>query len=983
MADKDRQEAIDALLRRGAQLPDESESFDAGLQTTPAEQNPEPKSSRYELHELLGSGSMGQVHRAYDRRLHRTVAVKLLKSEDPALLQQFLREARIQARVEHEHICKVYDTGTMESGRPFIAMQYVAGEPLRSAAQRMSLEQKILLMKEVAEAVHAAHQAGLIHRDLKPGNILVEPREDGGWKPCVLDFGLARDQEAPGITTTGMLLGTPAYMSPEQARGDVRNLDRRTDVYSLGASLYELLAGKPPLTGATRIEVLTRILQEDPPALRKIQPSTPQDVETIVMKCLQKEPSRRYDSARALAEDLSRYLAGEPILARPADWKYLLLKKAKKHKAAVAIAAIALVSILILGTLWFRERWMAAEHARAAQVFGQEVERLNGFLRFSYTLPLHDLTREKALVRQKMTWIESQMRSAAAFEDAGHFALGSAHLALHEYREARSHLEAAWNHGYRSPEVAYALGQTLGALYQKGLSEDPDNKADLVRQYRDPALAYLKTSRNIPGESPEYVEGLIALYEGKYETALLKARTAFQQTPGFYEGKKLEADVYLTSGTERRWNGEFDLALKDLEKAGEAYRSALEIGRSDPSLLLGLCGQSLRQMEAVLLLHQQLPDFQPVLAACDRVLQADPENAAAYYKKSEIYHRVGEYRMNHGEQFLPLFRNAITMGEQAMRLDPGNASYFETMGLAYWRMGTYEADHGLDASRSLSQAVTVSEKAARMNPKQPEPYGLAGLAWYTRGEVLLDSGQDPRRALTSALESFRAADRVSPGWEPALNGINFSLTALAEWTSWTGGDPQPLLREAVAAGERAVRLYPNLAMSKYFLSGTFQKMAEHGIDSTASWARALELCDKSLELSPSNASAHTRLGEIRLYTATPAEAAGAFRKAIELNPQSARPYRGLARAALASGNAAGARAAIATAQELNPGHYETDLIRGLIDLREAKMLQKQQKDASAALRSAESALRESLRRNPKYPETLQALRDLAQTRSSN
>src|SRR5262245_48040900 len=185
---------------------------------------------RFKDIQILGQGGMGTVYRAFDPRLGRPVALKLLKHDDPDLWPRFLQEARAQARVEHENVCRVYDTGEAD-GEPFIVMQLIDGEPLGRAKDQMSLEQKIMVMRRVAAAVHEAHRLGLIHRDIKPGNILVEKQDGGSWKPYVMDFGLAREVADKGQTATGAVLGTPAYMAPEQARGDIRSLDRRTDVY--------------------------------------------------------------------------------------------------------------------------------------------------------------------------------------------------------------------------------------------------------------------------------------------------------------------------------------------------------------------------------------------------------------------------------------------------------------------------------------------------------------------------------------------------------------------------------------------------------------------------------------------------------------------------------------------------------------------------------------------------------------------------------
>src|SRR6185369_12474586 len=191
---------------------------------------PVAKWDRYELLDLFGKGGMGVVYKARDRRLDRTVAIKFILGADPNLTMRFLREARAQARIDHPNVCRVYEVGEVE-GRAYIAIQFVEGETLSRAASKMSLEAKVAVMRDVALAIQEAHRLGIVHRDLKPGNVMVERSDDGRWLPIVMDFGLAREATIEaGITESGALIGTPAYMSPEQARGDVRAVDRRSDV---------------------------------------------------------------------------------------------------------------------------------------------------------------------------------------------------------------------------------------------------------------------------------------------------------------------------------------------------------------------------------------------------------------------------------------------------------------------------------------------------------------------------------------------------------------------------------------------------------------------------------------------------------------------------------------------------------------------------------------------------------------------------------
>jgi Tol biopolymer transport system component/predicted Ser/Thr protein kinase len=261
---------------------------------------------RYRILALLGGGGGGQVYKAFDEQLGREVALKFLNSIGPAHTAQLVQEARTQARVKHPGICQVYEV--VESvGRPFIAMQLIEGPTLGAA--ELSLAEKVTIMRLVAEAVDAAHQLGIVHRDLKPANVILERAPDGGWRPYVTDFGLARELDK---TLTQGMAGTPNFMAPEQARGDVGAIGPLTDVWALGATLYQLLAGKPPFDGDSIMSILRSVELDEPARL----PSVPPELEAIVFRCLEKLPRNRYPSAAALARDLAAFERGEPVVAR-------------------------------------------------------------------------------------------------------------------------------------------------------------------------------------------------------------------------------------------------------------------------------------------------------------------------------------------------------------------------------------------------------------------------------------------------------------------------------------------------------------------------------------------------------------------------------------------------------------------------------------------------------------------------------------------
>ncbi|MDR3618255.1 MAG: serine/threonine-protein kinase [Paludisphaera borealis] len=347
-----------------------------------------PRIPGYEVESLLGRGGMGVVFRARHVRLNRIVAIKLAIAgayAAPRERERFQREAEAVAALRHANVVQIYDVGDSE-GRPYFTMEFIAGGSLAEAAKPTTPRQAASILLALSGALQSAHTAGIIHRDLKPANILLD--EDG--TPKISDFGLSRRiDDAASLTLNGAVIGTPSYMAPEQAAGDRTAVGAAVDIYALGAILYELLTGRPPFRGETSPETIRQTIHSDPPPPSRLNSKIPRDLEIICLKCLSKDPSRRYASAVSLGSDLQRFLDGEAIEAKPEGRIERLWRKVRRNPGYAMLLACVVLLAAILACVGL---WLAAERAemgRRAATEGAADER-------AAEVDLRDMAREMA-----------------------------------------------------------------------------------------------------------------------------------------------------------------------------------------------------------------------------------------------------------------------------------------------------------------------------------------------------------------------------------------------------------------------------------------------------------------------------------------------------------------------------------------------------------------------------------------------------------
>jgi serine/threonine-protein kinase len=873
---------------------------------------------RYQPIRFLGQGGMGMVFLARDTRLHRNVAIKFVRGDDPASVPRFLTEARAQARVSHERVCKVYEVGEIQ-GQVFIAMAYIDGEPLSVLASQIAFEQKARILRDVALGVHEAHRQGIVHRDLKPANIMVDRTEDGELRPYVMDFGLARTLQG-GATETGTVLGTPHYMSPEQARGEVTRLDRRSDVYSLGATLYAVLTGQPPISGSNALEVLSRIATEEPATPRALDRDIPVDLESIALKCLEKDRSARYDSARALADDLDRFLSGDPVQARAAGRWYRLRKRISKHRRAVAATAVAATLVLAALGWGLKARGEAAERERLARRFTEDVERIESMARYSALSPLHDIRGDQAAIRAKMGQLEAEIRKAGPIAvGPGEYALGRGYLAFGEEDKAREALEAAWGHGFHEPRAAYALALVIGHAYREQLLEAEKmegkerreaKKREIEQRYRDPALAYLKQSEGadvLP--STAYVAALVAFYEDRLDDALKQLDSIGSGLPWFYEAPALRGDILVARASRRLNDGDREGAVADFEAGRRAYAAAAAIGESAPAVLEAM--GELEEAAMVMELYDQgtvAPHFASGEEAVKRALVAEPDHYASLVLDAGLRRRMAENGVDRGVNVESTLREAVAAAEHAIAVAPLRPQARMELGRVHSQWARYQQDHNDDPRAELQKAIEAFESLGREpGARDYNVHFQLGLAYKVWAGYEEQKGDDPSanldRAIASLEEATRIDERLFDAW------LNLGSTYLTRAATARAKDAEGDAKKALTALDRAKAARPK-DMTTLFYAGKVQRFLAtraraHGGDPRPALSAARALYREGIEINPRLAYMHHGLGATLLELSDDAwdrggdpsplldEARAAFTAAIAAAPEQGFGYQGV------------------------------------------------------------------------------------------
>lgn len=703
--------------------------FDPNSSTTPVLNS----LGRFAIRRMLGEGAFGRVYEADDPLLRRRVALKVAKIEQRdgvEMIARFQREARAAANLMHPHIVAIYDSGE-ESGQHYIAYAFVEGKPLSAAIQSgkpFPFTQAVYLVRKMAEALAYAHRQGVIHRDVKPDNVMV--REDG--EPMLMDFGLAViRQENRTLTRTGEFMGTPQYAAPEQWRGQA---SPASDQYSLGILFYELLAGCRPFDGAW-IEFYRLLHTEQIPASpRTLRPDLPRDLETIVLKCLEKEEARRYPNCQALADDLRRWQEGQPVTARRPGVAERLARWARRNPVVAALS-VAVMLTLILGTvvsvILARDAAHQAETARQAEAEArwqkeraqqQAVEARKDYdLAFDslnqmvFNLQEHLSKRPGTLTLRKEILMIAQERIKKLADRAKIYESGPINN-LHII-----HL--------RLGSIASSIGDTVGALsesrialdlLQSHLQRDPEN----VRYRRHLSMTYTQIAQ-------------LEIIASRHDVALDLVRRALtiqqqlvEQYPddNDYRVKligihRIEADALLIKGLAYE-------ALTVCDRAITILQQLIQEDAHNSQYLYDLTGLFFVQGNGLLQLNQPLKAYQVFNNALDlleRLIQSDRNDFRYRSNQMQIRVKIAEQLVKESQFFQALkeYQAALTTARQLVDAEPDNRLYQFQLANLYGLIGLvfYHQGNQVEALEAHNQSVILFESLA----SQPNNWQSAAL----------------------------------------------------------------------------------------------------------------------------------------------------------------------------------------------------------------------------------------------------------------
>lgn len=716
--------------------------------------------ARFEYIERLGRGGTGLIYKAFDQVLQRYVALKFLLNPNANNRIKLVAEARAQANVEHAYICPIYEVVESTDGI-YLVMQFVEGDNLQELAPSLSVEQLLVLSQKIAEGLHVAHTQGLIHRDFKPANVMVNMASNL-LHPLIVDFGLAQQSKSSDKSLQNYAdnSGTKGFIAPEILNESNGKLHRRVDVFAFGVSLLYCFTGK-------------LIQSENDDALYEYLLTTelPKDIQIIIAKCMSNKPTERYQSAKEVSQEITRYLNGDPILARLGKG-YWLHKKLKKHlwlTLAISTAVLG-ISGMYINQLYQSHQQSVREAALLS--FNSELKELESQAQLSYMSPRHNIEKDLQQWRSTAEKLESEISTISPnLLAATHYAIGRIYHVLGEDEPAVAHLQMAFNLE-ETHEGAFYLAISLGALYHKELTTlrnltdqqfRESSLADITSRLKDPAINLL--SEHISSAPYQtYAKALLAYFQQDWEGAIELLNNNTDLPSWYYQDDILKGDILLAKAREIHESGKDDSLIDSLlEQSLQNYEIAKTIAPSDPSIVAKFLYV---KASYLLFLNQNgkaaANDFMSEVSDLEiTIKEIDQSFLSLNQLIGQITHLYGlnlQYNNGKPEHWFSIAEEKLT---QAQKSNQVNDLVWLVLGQHYSDVAKYQMESNVNPIASLENAIDALKNITDEHKDYNYFNELGTLNRYLALEAnASDTNSD--KYFTSAIDNYLKANNHSP-----------------------------------------------------------------------------------------------------------------------------------------------------------------------------------------------------------------------------